>query len=407
MAGSATPPRSAGSGGSAQRARKASGPPGAIWAVVVAGGSGQRFGRRKQHALLGGRPVLTWAVQAARPVADGIVVVLPADEVHAAPAVGGADKVVAGGATRSASVRAGLAAVPADATVVLVHDAARPLASTRLFASVAAAVLDGAEAVVPVMPVGDTVKRAQDGRVVSTLDRSDLVLAQTPQGFRADVLRAAHRGEPNATDDSALAEASGAAVVTVPGDADNIKLTDSSDLERAEALIGVATPAALAGALRVGHGFDTHPFATEPPGCDGPLNLGGVAIEGVARLSGHSDGDALAHAAADALLGAATMPDIGAQFPDDDPGTEGHDSCVLLAEVVARVKGEGWRITNVDCTVVAQVPRLAGHLAAMAARLSDVVGAPVGVKATSPEHLGSLGRGEGIACSATALVVRG
>jgi len=173
-----------------------------------------------------------WAVDAARSVAEEVVLVLPEAALDEPSRHAGCAVVVAGGATRAASVRAGLAAVPASVEIVVVHDAARPLASPLLFAAVVAAIGAGADGAIPVVPLADTVKRVAGGRVVETVERSDLVAVQTPQAFRAEVLRRAHDGEPDATDDAGLLEAIGAAVVTVPGEARNVKLTDVDDLAR-------------------------------------------------------------------------------------------------------------------------------------------------------------------------------
>jgi 2-C-methyl-D-erythritol 4-phosphate cytidylyltransferase len=214
---------------------------GTVWAVIVAAGDGRRFGRQKQFASLGGRLVVEWSTAAARPCVDGLVLVVPADrladpEVHA-----GADLVVAGGASRSESVRAGLAVVPADAEVILVHDAARPFASPELFRAMVAAIRAGHAAAVPGIPVLDTIKRVENGVVVSTLDRSELVAVQTPQAFRADALRLAHASGDAATDDAALLEQSGFGVVVVAGELSNRKLTDAGDLDLFEHLVGEAT----------------------------------------------------------------------------------------------------------------------------------------------------------------------
>jgi 2-C-methyl-D-erythritol 4-phosphate cytidylyltransferase len=200
-----------------------------VWAVVVAAGSGARFGGRKQYEMLGDRRVLDWSVRAARTVSTGVVLVVPPDAVPAAEEH--VDAVVPGGATRSGSVRAGLAAVPEDADVVVVHDAARPLARPDLFAVVVAAVTDGgADGAIPVLPVTDTVKRVREGQVLATLDRTELVTVQTPQAFRAGVLRAVHGQHGDATDDAALVEAAGGRVVVVPGDPTNLKITTALDL---------------------------------------------------------------------------------------------------------------------------------------------------------------------------------
>ena len=196
-----------------------------VWAVLVAAGSGSRFGGPKQYEVLNGRRVLDWSLDACWAACDGVVLVVPGDRVADDEK---ADAVVAGGATRSESVRAGLAAVPAEAEVVVVHDAARPLATPALFESVIAAVRGGADGAVPGLPPADTVKRVFAGRVVETLPRATLVAVQTPQAFKASVLRAAHVGE--ATDDAALVEAAGGMVVVVPGEPGNRKITHPSDL---------------------------------------------------------------------------------------------------------------------------------------------------------------------------------
>lgn len=204
---------------------------GTTWVIVVAAGSASRFGRPKQYEPLGARRVIDWSLAAARSVADGVVLVVSADRADVAEPL--ADVVVAGAGTRSGSVRAGLAAVPGDADAVLVHDGARPLADAALFARVVAAVADGADAVVPAIPVTDTLRRRSGGPV----DRSDLLAVQTPQGFRAAALRDAHRGEPEATDDVTLVEAAGGKVVVVDGSPANLKVTHPADLVAAEALL--------------------------------------------------------------------------------------------------------------------------------------------------------------------------
>ena len=200
------------------------------WAIVVAGGSGERFGERKQYLPLGGERVLDWALRAAGEGADAVVVVVPTDRADEPEP--GATVVVAGGATRSASVRAGLAVVPDDAEVIIVHDAARPIPMPEVWQRVLAAVEAGADAAVPAVPLADTV-RDLGGR---TLDRSRLVAVQTPQAFRAGALRAAHSAEPEGTDDASLVEAVGGRVVIVDGDPANIKITTPVDLRLAELL---------------------------------------------------------------------------------------------------------------------------------------------------------------------------
>ena len=226
-----------------------------VWSIVVAGGSGRRFGRLKQFSELAGRPVLEWAVQACRPCSAGVVLVVPATDAASgaaeAPDPHGADAVVSGGATRADSVRCGLAAVPSEAAIIVVHDAARPLASPALFEAVIAAVTEGgADGAVPGVPVRDTIKVVDEsGRVTDTLDRDRLVAVQTPQAFNAAALRRAHaEAAPDAatpaaampaaaTDDAMLVEALGGTVLVVPGEPGNLKITDPDDLMAAERLV--------------------------------------------------------------------------------------------------------------------------------------------------------------------------
>jgi len=214
-----------------------------VWVVVVAAGRGRRFGAPKHFAPLHGRAMVQWAVDGARAVADGVVLVLPGDQggdgatdIDGVTDVTGVDVIVPGGDTRAASVRAGLAAVPDTAEVIVVHDGARPLASPALFRAVVHAVTDGADAAVPALAVTDTLKRVEGDAVVATVAREGLVAVQTPQAFGAALLRRAHRSEPEATDDAGLVESLGATVRVVPGDPRNIKVTTATDLEVARAL---------------------------------------------------------------------------------------------------------------------------------------------------------------------------
>ena len=211
-----------------------------VWAVVVAAGSGSRFGGFKQYELLGHRLVVDWAVAAARAVADGVVLAVPPGRLRAGKEA--VDALVGGGATRSESVRAGLAAVPDSAEIVVVHDAARPLAPPALFAAVVAGVRGGADGAVPGIALTDTVKRVRDGAVLTTVDRTELVAVQTPQAFLASTLRRAHAGGSEATDDAALVEAVGGRVIVVAGDAANVKLTTLEDLAHAEHRVMTGRP---------------------------------------------------------------------------------------------------------------------------------------------------------------------
>lgn len=395
-----------------------------VWAVVAAAGSGSRFGAPKQFADLGGRPVLDRSVAVAAAGAEGVVAVVSAGSDRRPPGLRdwladlvrpAAVRVVTGGETRSESVRRGLEAVPAAAEVVLVHDGARPLASAELCRRVVAAVRAGADAAVPTVPVADSLRRRG-----AAVDRAEFAAVQTPQGFRAAALRAAHATGAEATDDATLVEAAGGRVVLVEGEPGNIKITTPADLRMAEALLGEPDrPGLRAGSgfdagerlgagggdpgLRVGHGFDVHRYSDDPGRV---LVLGGERFEGHRGLAGHSDADAVAHACIEALLGAAGLGDIGTMFPDSDPVLSGADSIGLLAQAAAAVRAAGWAPVNVDCTVVLDALMLAPHLPAMRSRLSQAAGAPVTVSGRRSEGVGALGRGEGVAAWAVALVAR-
>ncbi len=370
-----------------------------VWTIVVAGGSGTRFGGPKQYEQLGSQRVLDRSVAAARAAGAGVVIVVPPSD---AEREGG----VAGGTTRSESVRAGLAHVPAEATVVCVHDAARPFADSGVFERVVAAVHAGADAAIPGVAVTDTIKQIDaEGTVVHTPQRSELMAVQTPQAFRASALRAAHAAGGDATDDAALVEAAGGRVVVVAGDPANRKITDPDDLRWARERVanGSEEKGRDMTEVRVGQGFDIHRFSDDPAR---PLVLGGVTFAGTRGLHGHSDADAIAHAATDALLGAAGLGDIGEHFPDTDPRWKGVDSLVLLRQAAQLVRDAGWRIGNVDCSVVCEAPKLAPHRGEMQHRLSEATGAPVTVKGRRAEGLGALGRQEGIACWANAVIMK-
>ncbi len=342
--------------------------------IVVAAGSGSRFGVPKQFETVAGARLVDRAVDAVADACDDVVLVLPAGVAWDGRPVAAS---VPGGSTRSASVRAGLDAVAGSAAVVVVHDAARPLAPPALFEAVIEAVRAGADAAVPGLPISDTVKRVDGDHVVETIARDSLVTVQTPQAFRTDALRAAHTAGGEATDDAALVEAAGGRVVVVPGDP------------------------------RIGQGFDVHPF-----GDGAALVLGGVELDGPG-LVGHSDADAVAHAVADALLGAAAMPDLGSMFPATDDRYRDASSIRLLREVAGRVSAAGWRLGNVDVVVVAERPSLAPHVRSMTDNLYHALvplfpepGARnlVSVKPKRGEGLGAIGRGEGVAVWAVALL---
>lgn len=362
-----------------------------VWGIVVAGGSGQRFGGRKQWEELQGRSLTSLSVALCQTQCDGVVLVVP--ESGPRPEIQ-ADVVVGGGATRADSVRNGLAAVPSEAAVIVVHDAVRPSASAALLASVVGAVRSGAAGAVPALPVVDTLKYVQGGAVARTLDRTGVVAVQTPQAFDAAWLRRAHAAGGDATDDAALVEQAGGRVVVVPGEVGNTKVTTPDDLDR------LRRRDSHGPAMRVGHGFDVHRWAEDPR----PLVLGGVHFPGERGLDGHSDADVVCHALADAVLGAAGLGDLGTHFPDSEPRWADAKSTDLLTEVVRLAAGSGWVPTSADVTVVTEEPRLSPRVAEMNAALSRALGAPVSVKATTAEGLGSLGRGEGVAAWAVTLL---
>ena len=378
-----------------------------VTGILAAAGTGQRAGLAKQWMLLGGETVARRAARAlaACPEVDGLVVVVPAGEASRGEAevagLGKEARVVEGGAARSTSVLNGLLAA-ADAAVVLVHDAARPFASPALASRVArAAARDGAA--LAALPATDTVKRQSDGpgvpRVSATLDRSTLWLAQTPQGFRRELLLKAFEragGEAGeATDECLLVERLGEKVTLVPGEPGNFKITAPEDVARARALVEVP--------VLVGVGYDTHRFAEGRK-----LVLGGVEFEGDGLL-GHSDADVCAHAIGDAVLGAAGLGDLGRHFPDTDPRWKGISSLALLAEIARLAAARGLRVGNADVTLAARRPKIAPRAAEMCARLAQALGvspAQVNVKATTGEGMGFVGRGEGVAAHAVVALLR-
>jgi 2-C-methyl-D-erythritol 4-phosphate cytidylyltransferase/2-C-methyl-D-erythritol 2,4-cyclodiphosphate synthase len=311
---------------------------------------------------------------------------------------------VFGGATRQASVRAGLEAVaPLRPDLVLIHDAARPYASAALVTRAIAAVA-ATGAAVPVMPLADTIKSVDaTGRLIeATLDRAILRTVQTPQAFAFAPVLAAHRraaanGREDFTDDAALAEWAGLKVAAFDGEAGNVKLTTAEDVARAE-----REHAAALADTRTGSGFDVHAFAAGDH-----VMLAGVRIPHDRGLTGHSDADVALHALTDAVLGALAEGDIGAHFPPSDPQWRGASSDRFLAFAVERVRARGGRIAHLDLTIVCEAPRVGPHRDAMRARIAAIAGldlARVAVKATTSERLGFTGRGEGIAAMATATV---
>lgn len=387
--------------------------------VVVAAGSGTRLDAGAPKALVGidAHSILhhclrgVFAAQSAQ-----VIVVAPAGregDVRTellATAGGRHDlaSVVTGGPTRQSSVAAGLAAVWPDVEVVLVHDAARALTPADVFDRVVAAVDETGWGIVPVLPVVDTVKRIDGSRVVAGLDRSELAAAQTPQGFPRAILDAAYAAaDEEYTDDAALVAAAGHEIGTVAGDAAAFKITTPHDLDRARRLVAPEAPITATLERRVavpqvGVGADVHAF-----GGEGALWLAGLEWPGEPALSGHSDGDAVAHAIVDALLSAAGLGDIGTHFGTDHPEYAGAHAGAFLGRTRELLAAAGWAIGNVSVQVQSSRPRFAPRRAEAEAALSAALGgAPVSVSATTTDGLGFTGRAEGVAAFAVALVVR-
>jgi 2-C-methyl-D-erythritol 4-phosphate cytidylyltransferase / 2-C-methyl-D-erythritol 2,4-cyclodiphosphate synthase len=384
----------------------------AVDVVIVAAGSSQRMdGRDKLVAPIGGRPLVAWTVGAlaASPGVERIVLVSTPQRIAEWSGAAWLDPavvtLVAGGPRRQESVFAGVDALnAADDRVVLVHDGARPAIPPGLVAAVAAAAAAHGAAI-PVIAVAETVKRVEGGRVLETVDRASLAVAQTPQAARAGLLRAAWRLFPPGdartfTDEAALLEAARIPVHAIDGDATNIKVTVPEDLDRVADLLlrgsaDTRTP-------RVGFGSDGHPFG---PGM--PLWLGGIEVPDAPRLHGHSDGDVAIHAVADALLGAAGLGDLGRLFPAGPDTPRGIAGAVLLAEVLERVRTSGHEPRSIDVTIVGARPRLAGRLDAMAEAIAAILRLPsdrVVVKASTGNLNGMEGAGRGITAHAVAVV---
>ncbi|MGB3488474.1 MAG: bifunctional 2-C-methyl-D-erythritol 4-phosphate cytidylyltransferase/2-C-methyl-D-erythritol 2,4-cyclodiphosphate synthase [Xanthobacteraceae bacterium] len=378
--------------------------------IIVAAGRGLRAGPGgpKQYRTLGGRSVISRAMAAfcGHPQVAAVQPVVNPDDIAIFNQAVGNIRALApvnGGATRQASVRAGLEALVATAPdIVLIHDAARPFANDALIArAIEAATKTGAA--VPVIPVTDTIKQVDtDGHVDATPERAKLRIAQTPQAFRYDVILEAHRraareGRDDFTDDAALAEWAGLTVATFEGDPANMKLTTPEDFAREEARLGAAL-----GDIRTGTGYDVHAFG------DGDhLMLCGVRVPHNRGFLAHSDGDVGLHALVDAILGALADGDIGSHFPPSDPQWKGAASDKFLVYAMERVKARGGRVAHLEVTMICERPKIGPLRDTMRARIAEITGLPlsrVAVKATTSERLGFTGREEGIAATASATI---
>ncbi len=419
-----------------------------VTAIIAAGGVGQRFGSAQPKQLLsvGGRPILERSVIAfaSHPDVTDVIVALPQSLVDDPPAylrsaeafaprgeafaLRGAGKpfrIVAGGDRRQDSVANAFAATDASSDIIVIHDAARPFASADLIARTIAAAAESGAAVAAVQS-RDTVKeclgqdrrdgqQGRDGRLVkSTLPRETIYLAQTPQAFRRDVLKRAlelgARDPFHATDEAALVERAGLPVRLVDGDATNIKITTPEDLTMAEAIAAAQSAirhpqSAMSGPARTGRagtGYDLHRLVEGRP-----LVLGGVTIPSRLGALGHSDADVVCHALTDAILGAASLGDIGRHFPDSDPTWKDANSLDLLRRVVQLVAERGFMVGNVDVTVILESPKIKDHVDAMRASVAAAMGIDVervSIKGKTNEGVDAVGRGEAIAAHAIALL---
>jgi 2-C-methyl-D-erythritol 4-phosphate cytidylyltransferase/2-C-methyl-D-erythritol 2,4-cyclodiphosphate synthase len=386
-------------------------------AVIVAAGRGTRAqtgaSMPKQYMHLAGEPVLSHSLRllTGHPQIDATMVVINSQDGElfqsaSAAYAGRLLPAVSGGATRQASVLAGLEALSGRLPDrVLIHDAARPFLTAALVSDLIAA-LDTAPGAIAAEPVSDTLKQeAADGTIARTVDREGLWRAQTPQAFRYDAILDAHRraaaaGQAAFTDDAGLAEWAGLPVRLVASSARNMKLTTAADIELAERLLA---PPALLLEPRNGTGFDVHRFAEGDH-----VWLCGVKIPHTHRLEGHSDADVGLHALTDALLGAIGDGDIGQHFPPSEPAWRGAASRIFLLDAAKRVAAHGGRISNVDVTFLCEAPKIGPHRLAMREAVASILGieaARVGVKATTMEGMGFIGRCEGIAAMASATVL--
>ncbi|MCK0100904.1 bifunctional 2-C-methyl-D-erythritol 4-phosphate cytidylyltransferase/2-C-methyl-D-erythritol 2,4-cyclodiphosphate synthase [Pseudohalocynthiibacter sp. F2068] len=376
-------------------------------AIIVAAGRGSRAGGDipKQYQLLAGQTVLSRTINAfvASPAISEIILVInPEDMTHldatvtlpSRPLV----RLVNGGETRDASVQAGLEAVSATCDKVLIHDGARPLVSEGIINRVLDA-LETSDGAAPALAVTDALWRADAERITKTEPRDGLYRAQTPQGFQLSAIRAAHsEHKGGAADDVEVALAYGLDVALVEGDEENLKLTHSDDFKRAEKILGTKMD------IRVGNGFDVHRFG---PGDH--VVLCGVSVPHERGLQGHSDADVGMHAVTDAIYGALAEGDIGQHFPPSDPQWKGAASDIFLRHAVDRAKEHGFEISNTDCTLICEYPKIGPHTVAMRETMARIMGLEVGrisVKATTSERLGFTGRKEGIASMASVTLVR-
>jgi 2-C-methyl-D-erythritol 4-phosphate cytidylyltransferase/2-C-methyl-D-erythritol 2,4-cyclodiphosphate synthase len=373
-------------------------------ALIVAAGSGSRVGGivPKQYRMLGGKPVLRWAVESLirHPAVRTVRVVIGRGrQDDAAAALKGLEvgAFIEGGPERADSVRAGLESIEGEA--VLVHDAARPFCPPAVIDRLLAS-LEFFEGAAPVLPIGDTLARIDHG-IGEAVDRNGLARVQTPQAFHLAALRSAYDrwDGPSPTDETIVLRTAGMRIAAVEGDPALEKLTLPADFERAEQWLGGRLVS------RTGTGFDVHAFAGE-----GPIMLGGIEVPHERGLAGHSDADVVLHSITDALLGAASLGDIGEHFPPTDPRWRGAASAFFLAHAVDLLRENGGVIDHIDCTVIAEAPKVGPYRQAMRGKIAEIAGLrvdQVSMKATTTEGLGFAGRREGIAAQAVVSIRMG
>jgi 2-C-methyl-D-erythritol 4-phosphate cytidylyltransferase/2-C-methyl-D-erythritol 2,4-cyclodiphosphate synthase len=370
-------------------------------AIIVAAGRGTRAGGGvpKQWRPLAGKRVVDHTLAAfQRAGVSRIVLVLNADDHDQHEEFARAGYVLAtGGTTRSASVRAGLEALSDDPpSHVLIHDVARPCVPVEVIHGVIDA-LNIRQGAAPALPVTDALWRGEKDLVAGTAARDGLFRAQTPQGFAFDAITAANARGQDAADDVEIARNAGIDVAITPGSEDNLKITTVADFARAEAILRGSMK------VRTGNGFDVHAFG---PGDH--VTLCGVKIPYDQGLVGHSDADVSMHTVTDAIYGALAMGDIGQHFPPSDPQWKGAASDIFLRHAVDLAAQHGFEISNIDCTIICEMPKIGPHAHKMRNRMAEIMGldpADISVKATTSERLGFAGRGEGIACIATCTLV--
>ena len=372
-------------------------------AIIAGAGMGHRLGADIPKALIqiDGVTLVERAFAALSTVVDEIVITAPAGyEEQFRAIVGESAKVITGGVLRSDSVNLALKSLSPSTKYVLVHDAARALATSELASRVLRELEHGETAVIPALSVVDTIKEVdRDGYVRNTPDRAVLKAVQTPQGFSVDVLKRAHQASHDATDDAALVEALGVKVKTIAGEARALKITNPEDIATALTLLRPTSSD-----LRVGVGTDAHAFSADP---SRQLWLGGLHWPDVVGVDGHSDGDVAAHAICDALFSATGLGDLGSNFGVSDPHYAGASGATLLSETLIRITKAGFVIENVAVQIVCNKPKIGTRRAEAIAALSKALsGATVSVTATSTDGLGFTGEGKGISAIATALVAK-